>query len=60
MADNEIRAIRWTDGDTYVNADDLSKVLKTVALRTNCATLSALRLVEIIKQHLQGGANEKS
>ena len=50
----EVRAIRYTDGETYVNVNDLAKGMKKIAFNTNCTSMSVLRFINVVNQHLQG------
>jgi len=54
----EVRAIRGADGETYVNVNDLADGMKKIAFNSSCTSLSVLRFISIVNQHLQGGGHE--
>lgn len=54
----EIRALRGYDGETYVNLNDLSVMMRILARRPRFCSISVMGFIKTIITELQGGDNE--
>lgn len=54
----EIRALRGHDGETYINLNDLSVMMRQLSRRPRFCSISVMGFIKTVINELQGGDNE--